>query len=144
MNLGSLHTPRATDKIQVLKNSITTGNLNGGIWTDTSTHLIKHFRPLSLTTHLLNVSMGSTHGPAVAMPNFHWFQSWLYMQQLQFVGDTATYVPMDEVAEWLRRWTANPLCSACMGSNPILIEQPKKSVIFYGTPRFWLSQRLVR
>ncbi len=25
----------------------------------------------------------------------------------------------DEVAEWLRRWTANPLCSARMGSNPI-------------------------
>ena len=28
----------------------------------------------------------------------------------------------DEVAEWLRRWTANPLCSARMGSNPILID----------------------
>ena len=25
----------------------------------------------------------------------------------------------DEVAEWL--WTANPLCSARMGSNPILV-----------------------
>ncbi|KAM7229566.1 hypothetical protein CapIbe_009215, partial [Capra ibex] len=24
----------------------------------------------------------------------------------------------DEVAEWLRRWTANPLCSARVGSNP--------------------------
>ena len=24
----------------------------------------------------------------------------------------------DEVAEWSRRWTANPLCSARVGSNP--------------------------
>ena len=29
--------------------------------------------------------------------------------------------PCDEVAEWLRRWTANPLCSARVGSNPILV-----------------------
>ena len=28
----------------------------------------------------------------------------------------------DKVAEWLRRWTANPLCSARVGSNPILVE----------------------
>ena len=27
----------------------------------------------------------------------------------------------DEVAEWLRRWTANPLCCARVGSNPILV-----------------------
>ena len=26
------------------------------------------------------------------------------------------------MAEWLRRWTANPLCSARVGSSPILIE----------------------
>ena len=25
----------------------------------------------------------------------------------------------DEVAEWLRRWTANPICSARMASSPI-------------------------
>ena len=30
----------------------------------------------------------------------------------------------DEVAEWLRRWTANPLGSARVGSNPILVEGP--------------------
>ena len=29
----------------------------------------------------------------------------------------------DEVAEWLRRWTANPLGSARVGSNPILVEE---------------------
>ena len=28
----------------------------------------------------------------------------------------------DEVAEWLRRWTANPLCFAREGSNPFLVE----------------------
>ena len=28
---------------------------------------------------------------------------------------------LDKVAEWLRRWTANPLCSARVGSNPILV-----------------------
>ena len=28
---------------------------------------------------------------------------------------------MDEVAEWLRRWTANPMGSARVGSNPILV-----------------------
>ena len=30
-------------------------------------------------------------------------------------------IELDEVAEWLRRWTANPLCSARVGSNPILV-----------------------
>ena len=33
---------------------------------------------------------------------------------------TATF-SVDEVAEWLRRWTANPLGSARVGSNPILV-----------------------
>ena len=28
----------------------------------------------------------------------------------------------DEVAEWLRRWTANPFRSAGVGSNPILVD----------------------
>ena len=28
----------------------------------------------------------------------------------------------DEVAEWLRRWTANPLGSPRVGSNPILVD----------------------
>ena len=27
----------------------------------------------------------------------------------------------DEVAEWLRRWTANPLCFARVGSNPTFV-----------------------
>ena len=27
----------------------------------------------------------------------------------------------DDVAEWLRRWTANPMCSAREGSNPFVI-----------------------
>ena len=28
----------------------------------------------------------------------------------------------DEVTEWLRRWTANPLGSARVGSNPIFVD----------------------
>ena len=28
----------------------------------------------------------------------------------------------DEVVEWLRRWTANPLGSARVGSNPIFVD----------------------
>ena len=35
---------------------------------------------------------------------------------------------VDEVAEWLRRWTANPLGSARVGSNPILVALRR----FYG------------
>ena len=35
-----------------------------------------------------------------------------------FCSQTAT---VDEVAEWLRRWTANPMGSARVGSNPILV-----------------------
>ena len=34
---------------------------------------------------------------------------------------SGTFVQQDEVAEWLRRWTANPMCSARVGSNPILV-----------------------
>jgi hypothetical protein len=33
-----------------------------------------------------------------------------------------TIAKRDEVAEWLRRWTANPMGSARVGSNPILVE----------------------
>ena len=29
---------------------------------------------------------------------------------------------IDKVAEWLKRWTATPMCSARMGSNPILVD----------------------
>ena len=42
-------------------------------------------------------------------------------QVLAYTNDTD--VPHDEVAEWLRRWTANPLGSARVGSNPILVEE---------------------
>ena len=28
----------------------------------------------------------------------------------------------DKVAEWLRRWTANPFPSGSVGSNPILVD----------------------
>ena len=46
---------------------------------------------------------------------------------------------LDEVAEWLRRWTANPMCSARVGSNPILVEGillfPTFFLAEYTTPR---------
>ena len=38
-----------------------------------------------------------------------------------FSSSTTLLTEEDEVAEWLRRWTANPLCSARMGSSPILV-----------------------
>ncbi len=42
-------------------------------------------------------------------------------ERVFFKFNTFTNTEQDEVAEWLRRWTANPLCSARMGSNPILV-----------------------
>ena len=41
---------------------------------------------------------------------------------------------MDEVAEWLRRWTANPMCSAREGSNPFLVE------ILFSSNNFKIAQ----
>ena len=41
----------------------------------------------------------------------------------------------DEVAERLRRWIANPLCSARMGSNPILVAD----LLFTSTPSLLLA-----
>ena len=42
---------------------------------------------------------------------------------------------VDWVAEWLRRWTANPMGSARVGSNPILVVNfiftPKVCVFFF-------------
>ena len=35
---------------------------------------------------------------------------------------SSDYYLQDKVAEWLRRWTANPLGSARVGSNPILVD----------------------
>ena len=32
---------------------------------------------------------------------------------------------VDEVDEWLRRWTANPLCSARVSSNLILVARSR-------------------
>ena len=38
------------------------------------------------------------------------------------IQTTSLQVVGDEVAEWLRRWTANPMGSARVGSNPILVD----------------------
>ena len=45
---------------------------------------------------------------------------WLLSVVLWHGGDSP--LQDDEVAEWLRRWTANPMCSARVGSNPILVD----------------------
>ena len=44
----------------------------------------------------------------------------------------------DEVAEWLRRWTANPMGSARVGSNPILVVlfSPKTGETFNNNQKF--------
>ena len=34
----------------------------------------------------------------------------------------STLMLSDKVAEWLRRWTANPFPSGSVGSNPILVD----------------------
>ena len=41
-----------------------------------------------------------------------------YLYQVKTVS---SFYRHDEVAEWLRRWTANPMGSARVGSNPILV-----------------------
>ena len=62
---------------------------------------------------------------------------WVVFDEIHYMRDPGIYVVStnrglgphilvglcvpDKVAEWLRRWTANPLCSARMGSNPILV-----------------------
>ena len=53
------------------------------------------------------------------------FRSWLYSlgEEKNMIYSKLVNSPFkDEVAEWLRRWTANPMGSARVGSNPILVE----------------------
>ena len=45
----------------------------------------------------------------------------LYLTQIMQSFFSFNFASVDEVAEWLRRWTANPMCSARVGSNPILV-----------------------
>ena len=56
-----------------------------------------------------SVQNGGSHSIASHPPSF---TPYSYQEGVGF---------WDEVAEWLRRWTANPLCSARVGSNPILV-----------------------
>ena len=44
-----------------------------------------------------------------------------YFSCLYIAKTDSTFYRRDEVAEWLRRWTANPMGSARVGSNPILV-----------------------
>ena len=52
--------------------------------------------------------------------NIIYLESVLYLKSLS-----------DEVAEWLRRWTANPMGSARVGSNPIFVETFFLQLIVY-------------
>ena len=40
---------------------------------------------------------------------------------------------IDKMAEWLRRWTVNPLGSASVGSNPIFV------VFLFGSMVKWIA-----
>ena len=54
----------------------------------------------------------------------YWFTSCAWCVKLSSLIQNSRWQPCgskDEVAEWLRRWTANPMCSARVGSNPILV-----------------------
>ena len=50
------------------------------------------------------------------------------MQQRQLDIPKVIISFSDEVAEWLRRWTANPLGSARVGSNPILVDDFERPI----------------
>ena len=51
------------------------------------------------------------------------------LHEADFCSTRTSSSHVDEVAEWLRRWTANPLGSARVGSNPIFVAPPHW---FYG------------
>ena len=48
----------------------------------------------------------------IMLSSYCWFNKYVYIDRIK---------SLDEVAEWLRRWTANPLGSPRVGSNPILV-----------------------
>ena len=45
-----------------------------------------------------------------------------YLDHLEQLRNRWYTLHRDKVAEWLRRWTANPMGSARVGSNPILVD----------------------
>ena len=67
------------------------------------------------TSHAMTFSMHGLYYPILALYD-------LFINDIKY-SPTRLYVTIsDEVAEWLRRWTANPLGSARVGSNPILVD----------------------
>ena len=46
------------------------------------------------------------------------FEQWITIRYSIYLLNVR-FCTEDTVAEWLRRWTANPMCSARVGSNPI-------------------------
>ena len=44
-----------------------------------------------------------------------------WIDKMTIVKDEFSNLKNDQMSEWLRRWTANPLGSARAGSNPVLV-----------------------
>ena len=80
---------------------------------------IPQFSSLSIDTNI--EVAGKTH---LVKHNTLLFIAYTWQQHIRDRKHTPYQTQWDEVAEWLRRWTANPMCSARMGSNPILVEIP--------------------
>ena len=88
-------------------------------------------RPWTLNTNPLK-QMNSIYTHFNKFENFpiaiHDIKQWstnyiqiLKAKQMNVNFNSCSEKLQDEVAEWLRRWTANPLGSARVGSNPILV-----------------------
>ena len=69
----------------------------------------------------MDTSTASQHIHFLVWVNFPPRGTCLFFYLNGYRKKPATFA-QDEVAEWLRRWTANPLGSARVGSNPILVE----------------------
>ena len=75
----------------------------------------------SLQTRGMDTSTASQHIHFLVWVNFPPRGTCLFFYLNGYRKKPATFA-QDEVAEWLRRWTANPLGSARVGSNPILVD----------------------
>ncbi|KNC23862.1 hypothetical protein FF38_05612 [Lucilia cuprina] len=83
--------------------------------TDTETDMMSHSFSKRLRCTETETDMMS-HSPGLRLLEIR------YQMGEIFDYTSAPITTYDEVAEWLRRWTANPMCFARVGSNPILVE----------------------
>src|SRR4029434_7035137 len=77
---------------------------------------------LSQTSIVGEAILGTTSPVSTSLPSL---SGWLAV----FPYGSIVHPLCDEVAEWLRRWTANPLCSARVGSNPILVVKGPQGLV---------------